>query len=81
MALSLNNNFVKDFVSNEEINSIAGKGHEKYIIDDKGTHYFDEKEIVCRAMKERKERQENLWEYSCRSLLIPNCLIRSRISK
>ena len=25
MALSLNNNFVKDFVSNEEINSIAGE--------------------------------------------------------
>ncbi len=33
---------------------IAGKGHEKYICDKNGYHHFDEKEIIYRALKLRK---------------------------
>jgi len=33
---------------------IAGKGHEKYTCDKAGYHYFDEREIIDKALKERK---------------------------
>lgn len=33
---------------------IAGKGHEKYTYDKSGYHYFDEREIITKALKERK---------------------------
>lgn len=33
---------------------IEGKGHERYTIDKKGTHAFDERKIVADALKKRK---------------------------
>lgn len=33
---------------------LAGKGHEKYEIDERGTHMFDEAELVKRFIQERK---------------------------
>ncbi len=35
---------------------ILGKGHERYIIDNKGYHPFDERVVIKRALKKRKSR-------------------------
>ena len=32
---------------------LAGKGHETYIIDKEGTHYFSEKDVVMNFIKEK----------------------------
>ena len=39
----------------DDIVIIAGKGHERYILDENGYHSFDEREIVKDALKSRKD--------------------------
>ena len=43
----------------KDIVIIAGKGHERYIIDAEGYHPFDERSIVASALNDRSEARKN----------------------
>ena len=38
-----------------DIVAVIGKGHERYTYDKNGIHYFDEREIIKKALKKRKD--------------------------
>lgn len=40
---------------NDDIVAVIGKGHERYCYDKNGIHYFDEREIIKRALARRKK--------------------------
>ncbi len=42
-----------EYASVGDILMLAGKGHERYVCDECGTHAFDEREIVCEALAAR----------------------------